>query len=116
MKFLFVFGLKLSFFLLERCISGAARGVGISKVSYMTSITVYSGGPLSVSSQSVLMSFMSKFLTICNIYHIPNSLFVYYYLPKRFVVFEDSEKRFYLRDYVILYVHPGFVCFGSSLL
>ena len=35
---------------------------------------------------------MSKLWTLYNIYNVPKSFFDRFYLPKRFVVFEDSEK------------------------
>ena len=107
-------------FLSERRISGAARGVGISKV-YIHNCFFWRPA-ISFISQAfpklVEMCFMSKLWTLYNIYHVPNSVFDCSHLPKRFVVFEDSEKD-YLRDYVILegtmHVLPGFVCFGSNL-
>ena len=80
-------------FLLEQRMSGAVRGVGISKVSYMTSITVSSGVPQSASSVRHFLSWL-RLWTFYNIYHVPNSFFNRSHLPKRFVVFEDSEKYF----------------------
>ena len=51
-------------FLLQRCISGAGRRVGISKVSYMTSITFSTGGPLSASLVIRVLSWLRWFLCV----------------------------------------------------
>ena len=89
-------------FLLERWILGAASWVRISKVLYMISITVSSGGPLSAS-------LVRWFL---NIYHVPISqkdLLSLKILKKDFISGIISFCGYYACS-------SGFVYFGSSML
>ena len=97
------------FYLLDWRISGATRGVRILKVSYMTSITVSLGGPLSAVSVRRFLSWLRCLLWVnCGpfIIYIMFSFFRSFPSPppkkKRFVVFEDSEKRIYLLNCIVL--------------
>ena len=113
-------------FLLERLISEAARGVGISKVSYLTSITVSSGGPLSASSVGRFLSCLRCLLWVnCGpfiIYIMFPTLFFFFFRsfpsPQKICCLWRFWKRLSLELCHFggtMHVLPGFVRFGNSL-
>ena len=95
-QYLIRFGLttikKVAFLLLlEWCISGAAKGVGISKVSYMTSITISSEDPLSAS---IVRRFLSWLRCLLWINCWP---FIIYMFPILFLIVPISQKDLSLK-------------------